>query len=228
MSNSFNNQPWNQYPAGYNPSFLQLEEHDFSPPGGNQQQLPQPMYSANQYYQQNPILPNPAASSSLQGAFDAPIQQQPRTRTSGFTSSQADVNGNPFANVFAGNSHQASAQDPTTVSRFRNPTNSFRFSSNTAPAPLSLPISSTDNVADVNYLSSSPGSMHDTTFNSPPVPTQQKYHHSSNQPNLNKGTSLPQAKRPRKQVFSDGDDGRDDDQDAEMSLDQKEGTKVKS
>lgn len=206
---------------------LQLEhEFDFSPPlaGVNQQRQPQQaMYSANQYYQsQNSIQRNPVASSSLQGAFDAPALQQPQARSTTFGSPQTDLNGNSFMNVYGGNSHQASAQDPTSVSRFRNPNNSFRFSNNSVPTPLSLAIGSTDNGPNTNYLSTSPGPMQDT-FSPPPVPNQQTHYPPSN---VNAGRALPQAKRPRKQVFSD--DGRDDDHDSEMTPDQKEATKAKS
>ncbi|TFK40290.1 hypothetical protein BDQ12DRAFT_680666 [Crucibulum laeve] len=226
MSNPYNqNQAWTQNRLStYNQSHLQLEhEFDFSAPAGAPSLPQQQQQYANNYLfsqQQAPSNTNPSSSSSLHGAF-TPTQQSQSRQTSFGSLAQA-----PAAPVAAGafvrgaygsssNGTQPMGQNPPMNGAYRN-NNSTPFNYPIAPGPAFSGLSTS--ASSPGYMSSSPGPIQET-FAQASTSGSQHY------PSSSASTSQPQAKRPRPQGYSD--EPRDDDPDADMSPDQREGAKAK-
>lgn len=205
MSNSYipnTGQQWNQSPNQFN-IHLQLEHDlDFTPlsaPAINNQQRQQHQQSYNYQYP-NPTPPQ--SSSSLNGVFTMPTNQQsPQISPTHYSNNgnlQNSLNTSDYALYPNQQSQQSATRIP--VSNSYRPTN-FDFSSRATPSAMNLDTAQTSNVS---------------SFRGSAIPeTQQRqpYYHF---PSTN-SESVPQIKRARSVAYNDDPNSEDADPDSEPS-----------
>lgn len=232
MSNSYTHQSWSQHQPTYGQSGLQLEhEFDFSAIGTSddtqRQSQQQPAFPADNYHSppyQLPTSSNPAppmvrtAFQSHPVSFGVNTNGQTKVESPGFI--PVNFGANQPRNQNSG-SFDSMYNSQTSPDQHLGWTNTSYNYQNQVPNNNTYPGNGYNDGSHgiaATHLSSSPTPMQDAFPPRLPNPNQQASYYPP------ATTSDPRAKRAHSQIQ---EDGRDEEQDADMAADAKEGAKIR-
>lgn len=214
MSNSYNmGQQWNQSQINFGPLQLDQEYEFGSLPASTNDRQHQMLHQQQSYVpgntyqysqQQHPIQNSNAHPSSLTGAFSTPHNQQhSHSRSSSFGAAQSgqnSVNG-AYAHSGAYASQAAAAVTNNGTNGPYRPNNAAFTFSPPSSIPMALHNMDVSQGGSPNYLTSSPGPLHES-FSPPPTSSQlqqqQSYFNANDNP-----PGPPLAKRHHGSAFKD-------------------------